>query len=46
MFPLTVGNPIKWTVLKPIDKANKNPEEIVLAAEKSIRETLHQPIVS
>ncbi|RZL49697.1 MAG: 1-acyl-sn-glycerol-3-phosphate acyltransferase [Pedobacter sp.] len=43
MFPLTVGNAIKWTVLKPIDKADKNAEEIVLAAENAIREKLNQP---
>ena len=45
MFPLTVGNPIKWTVLKPIDKTNKNAEEIVLLAENAIREKLNQPII-
>ena len=42
MFPLTVGNPIKWTVLNPIDKTGKNAEEIVLAAENAIREKLGQ----
>jgi 1-acyl-sn-glycerol-3-phosphate acyltransferase len=42
MFPLTVGNPIKWTVLTPIDKADKNPEEIVLEAENAIRKKLNQ----
>lgn len=42
-FPLTVGNPIKWTVLNPVDKTNKNAEEIVLAAENAIREKLNQP---
>jgi 1-acyl-sn-glycerol-3-phosphate acyltransferase len=42
-FPLTVGNPIKWTVLNPIDKTGKNAEEIVLAAENAIREKLSQP---
>ncbi|MES2445870.1 MAG: lysophospholipid acyltransferase family protein [Bacteroidota bacterium] len=44
MFPLTVGNPIKWTVLNPIDKNGKNAEEIVLAAENAIREKLGQAI--
>jgi len=44
-FPLTVGNAIKWTVLKPIDKIGKNPEEIVLATEMAIRTHLHQPIL-
>ena len=42
MYPLSVGNPIKWTVLKPIDKTAKNPEEIVLAAENAIRAKLNQ----
>lgn len=42
MFPLTVGNPIKWTVLDPIDKTDKNAEEIVLAAENEIRAKLGQ----
>ncbi|WP_316769484.1 lysophospholipid acyltransferase family protein [Pedobacter frigiditerrae] len=42
-FFLTVGNPVKWTVLKPIDKTDKNAEEIVLAAENAIREKLNQP---
>ncbi|RZL37915.1 MAG: 1-acyl-sn-glycerol-3-phosphate acyltransferase [Pedobacter sp.] len=44
MFPLTVGNPIKWTVLNPTDKNGKNAEEIVLAAENAIREKLGQAI--
>ncbi|RZK55894.1 MAG: 1-acyl-sn-glycerol-3-phosphate acyltransferase [Pedobacter sp.] len=42
MFPLTVGNPIKWEVLNPIDKTDKNSEEIVLAAEIAIRTKLNQ----
>lgn len=42
MFPLTVGNPIKWTVLQPINKTDKNAEEIVLEAENSIRKKLNQ----
>ena len=46
MFPLTVGNPIKWTVLNPIDKSGKNAEEIVLAAENAIREKLNQPKIT
>lgn len=44
MFPLTVGNPIKWEVLNPIDKTDKNAEEIVLAAESAIRTKLNQNI--
>lgn len=43
-FPLTVANPIKWTVLAPIDQTGKNAEEITLAAENAIREKLGQTI--
>ncbi|MFA6275108.1 MAG: lysophospholipid acyltransferase family protein [Pedobacter sp.] len=43
-FPLSIANPIKWTVLKPIDQTDKNAEEITFAAENSIREKLNQPI--
>lgn len=42
MYPLAVGNPIKWTVLAPIDKTDKNLEEIVWAAEDAIRTKLNQ----
>lgn len=42
MFPLTVGNPIRWTVLAPIDQTDKNAEEIVLAAENAISVKLNQ----
>ena len=42
MFPLTVGNAIKWIVLTPIDKAGKNAEEIVLEAENAIGRELNQ----
>lgn len=44
MFPLTVGNPIRWTVLDPINKTDKNAEEIVFAAENSIRKQLNQTL--
>lgn len=44
LFPLTAGNAIRWTVLAPIDQRNKNPEEIVLAAENAIRTKLNQPL--
>ena len=44
MFPLTVGNPIRWTVLTPIDQTGKSAEEIVQAAENAIRIKLNQPI--
>ena len=43
MFPLTVGNAVKWTVLPPINQTDKNAEEITLAAEKAIRTKLNQP---
>jgi len=46
MFPLTVGNPIRWTVLAPVDQIGKSSEEIVLAAENAIRIKLNQPITS
>lgn len=42
LYPLTVGNPIRWTVLTPVDQTNKNPEEIVLSAENAIRAKLNQ----
>lgn len=46
MYPLTAFNPLRWTVLTPIDKSNKNPEEIVLAAEHAIRAKLNQSITT
>lgn len=45
-YPLTLGNAVKWTVLKPIETAQKNSEEIVLAAETAIRAKLNQPNIS
>jgi 1-acyl-sn-glycerol-3-phosphate acyltransferase len=42
MFPLDIGNAIKWTVLPPIDQTDKNAEEITLAAENAIRIYLNQ----
>jgi len=44
MFPLTVGNPIRWTVLTPVVQTGKSAEEIVQAAENAIRIKLNQPI--
>ncbi len=41
-LPLTIGNPISWTVLEPIDKTGKTAEEITLEAEQSIRIVLDQ----
>jgi len=44
MFPLNIGNHIRWTVLAPINKTDKNAEEITLAAENAIRVLLHQTL--
>ncbi len=41
-YPLGVGLNLKWTVLDPIEKGNKNPEEIVHALELAIRKHLNQ----
>jgi 1-acyl-sn-glycerol-3-phosphate acyltransferase len=41
-YPLSFGERLRWTVLKPIDTAGKNPEEIVLTAENAIRIKLNQ----
>jgi 1-acyl-sn-glycerol-3-phosphate acyltransferase len=41
-LPLSLGNAIRWTVLKPVDKTGKNPEEITFAAENAIRMKLNQ----
>jgi 1-acyl-sn-glycerol-3-phosphate acyltransferase len=41
-LPLTIGNAIKWTVLKPINQTDKNAEEITLGAENAIRAQLNQ----
>jgi len=43
-LPLSLGNAIRWTVLKPIDKAHKNAEEITQAAEHAIRIKLNQTL--
>lgn len=43
-LPLGIGNAIRWTVLPPVDKTNKNAEEITLAAENAIRTKLNQTI--
>ncbi|SER12280.1 lysophospholipid acyltransferase family protein [Pedobacter rhizosphaerae] len=44
MFPLSTGNAIKWTVLKPIESEGKTPNEITIEAENEIRKLLHQPL--
>jgi 1-acyl-sn-glycerol-3-phosphate acyltransferase len=41
-YPLSFGERLRWTVLKPVDTAGKNPEEIVLTAENAIRVKLNQ----
>ncbi|MNE29957.1 Acyltransferase [compost metagenome] len=42
MFPLSFGEKLKWTVLPPLNIADKNPEQIVLEAENAIRAKLNQ----
>lgn len=44
MFPLTTGNALKWTVLKPIEPGIKTPNEITLEVENEIRKVLGQPM--
>ncbi len=41
-FPLSFGEKIRWTVLKPIDKEGKTLDEITLEAENAIRAVLKQ----
>jgi 1-acyl-sn-glycerol-3-phosphate acyltransferase len=41
-YPLSFGEKLRWTVLKPLDITGKNPEEIVLEAENAIRVKLNQ----
>lgn len=41
-YPLSFGEHLKWTVLDPIDKTDKAPEQIVLEAENAIRKHLKQ----
>lgn len=42
MFPLTAGNALKWTVLKPIEPEGKTANEITLEAESAIKKILGQ----
>lgn len=44
MFPLSCGERLRWTVLPPVNKAGKNPEEITLEAEHAICSALKQPL--
>ena len=39
-YPLTTGNAIKWTVLKPIDPTEQLPNDTTIKAENEIRATL------
>ncbi|MBB6273405.1 1-acyl-sn-glycerol-3-phosphate acyltransferase [Pedobacter cryoconitis] len=41
-FPLSCGEKIKWTVLRPVQTAGLNPEDLTLAAEQAIRKALNQ----
>ena len=43
-FPLSVGEQLRWTVLKPIDTLGKTPEEITREAEEAIHSVLKQPL--
>jgi 1-acyl-sn-glycerol-3-phosphate acyltransferase len=43
-FPLSVGEQLRWTVLKPIDTSGKTPEEITREAEEAIHSVLKQPL--
>lgn len=45
-LPLGLGNAIKWAILPPIEKTDKNAEEITMAAEHAIREKLGQTLAS
>ena len=42
LFPLTTGNAIKWTVLKPIEPEGKTPNDVTLEVETAIRKVLGQ----
>ena len=44
-FPLSVGEQLRWTVLKPIDTLGKTPEEITREAEEAIHSILKQPLL-
>ncbi len=41
-YPLTTGNAIKWTVLKPIDPTEQLPNDTTIKAENEIRAALGQ----
>lgn len=41
-YPLSALLPLKWTVLAPIEKGDKNAEEVVLEAENAIKKQIGQ----
>ncbi len=41
-FPLSFGEKLSWTVLKPIEKSGKSLEEIVLMAENAIKAVIEK----
>jgi len=41
-FPLSFGQKLKWTVLPPVNSTDKDPEQLTLAAETTIRNFLKQ----
>mgnify|MGYP003575514034 CR=1 FL=1 len=41
-YPLNTLLPLKWTVLAPIERGDKNAEELVLQAENAIRQQVGQ----
>lgn len=43
-FPMSAGERLCWTVLQPIEPSGRNPEDVVLEAENSIRAKLNQPV--
>lgn len=43
-FPLSAGEKLRWTVLRPIDTTGKNPEQITREAEEAIHRVLKQPL--
>ncbi|RZK78551.1 MAG: 1-acyl-sn-glycerol-3-phosphate acyltransferase [Pedobacter sp.] len=41
-YPLSAGEQLRWTVLSPIEPADKKPEDVVAEAENQIRTKLKQ----
>lgn len=44
LFPIPFGCRVTFTVLPPVETANRTGKEVALACEKAIREALSQPI--